>query len=108
MPVYCYTNEGEVVERVFPVGKAPNRITQGGRVFRRDLTVEHGGYRQASVGQGYPKVDSGLGCVAKAVPQVESFIDKHKIKGVKVRKDGCMVYNSARSEYDWRKAKGEA
>jgi hypothetical protein len=43
MPVYCYrTNEGQVIERVFAMGKAPVFIDLGdGTTAERDIMAEH-------------------------------------------------------------------
>lgn len=43
MPAYCYTtDDGEVVERVYPMGKAPRKIKlRDGRTANRNFAVEH-------------------------------------------------------------------
>jgi hypothetical protein len=43
MPRYCYSNRDGTgtVERIYPMGKAPRRIRDRGRVKYRDLVAEH-------------------------------------------------------------------
>lgn len=51
MPIYCYTtNDGKITaEKLFPIGKAPKRITlSGGRLAFRDMTAERKGGTKVS------------------------------------------------------------
>ena len=44
MPIYCYSNDDEVFERIFPRGEAPEIITTGsGTVATRDRRSEFKG-----------------------------------------------------------------
>lgn len=41
MPTYSYSRGDEVVERVFPMGEAPQKIRVGRKVFERDVAADH-------------------------------------------------------------------
>jgi hypothetical protein len=61
---YCYeTEDGEIVDRVFSMGKAPERITlDDGRGATRSFQAEHAGSRPAG-GECWPMAP----CVASGV-----------------------------------------
>lgn len=68
MPTYCYrTTDGQLVERVFPIGTAPPYVRVAGRRARRDMTAERGGNRPCD--HGYPLRSRSLGCPPHAVEQ---------------------------------------
>ena len=47
MATYCYrTKDGQIYERFFPMGKAPEDIRIGNKRARRDLAAEIGGLRE--------------------------------------------------------------
>lgn len=39
MPIYAYRSDGEVIEEIFPMGRAPRTITRDGKKFRRVFAV---------------------------------------------------------------------
>ena len=40
--IYCYeAKDGLVIERVFPIGKAPKQISSRGKVFKRSFSAEN-------------------------------------------------------------------
>ena len=44
MPVYCYrTPDDKLHERVYPMGRAPDELTIGGKNAVRDIAAEHRG-----------------------------------------------------------------
>lgn len=47
MPQYVYTNEenGESVQRVYPMTRIPRTIRVKGLVYHRDIAAEHGGFK---------------------------------------------------------------
>ena len=89
MPLYCYSSEeGEIIERVYPMGKAPATVYQGN--FRRDFQAEQVG-RPARAG--WP-----LTCFASGVNanQAQELRDHFKEAGVptEVTVNGDPVYTS--------------
>jgi hypothetical protein len=92
MPTYCYQKpDGEVVERVFPRGEAPDEILLGGgQTAKRSYRAEFGDRRQ-NASAGWP-----MTCYASGVhPEQASQLREHlRRKGVptEVNKNGDPVY----------------
>lgn len=103
MPVYCFeTNDGQVVERFFPIGKAPREVDIDGKPARRSFRAES---KSLPATSGWP-----LECVASGVnaKQRNDLIDYFKKKGVPtdVTKDGNPVYRDKRHRDKALKARG--
>ena len=89
MPVYCYkTSEGEIIERVFRIGKAPRRIVVNGHTAERSMVDER---KMFPPTKGWPLI-----CVASGVNacQAGELRDHLASKGVptEVTPDGDPVY----------------
>lgn len=101
MPTYCYSSEnGEVIERVYPMGKAPATIYQG--EFRRDFAAE----QTSRPGRaGWP-----ITCFASGVNanQAQELRDHLRERGVptEVTSDGDPVYTSPGHRKKALKARG--
>lgn len=104
MPVYCFTNArtGDTICRVYPMGSAPSRILEAGRVYERDYRAENA---SVPATKGWP-----LECVASGVhpSQAQELRDFYKSRGVptEVTPDGNPVYRDARHRRRALKARG--
>jgi len=103
MPVYCYKSEnGEVQERVYPVGKAPRFISVDGVRAYRSFFHERKGIPSA---KGWP-----IECVASGVNAEDSgkLRDYLSRKGVKteVTPDGNPIYRDSNHRRRALKARG--
>jgi hypothetical protein len=103
MPTYCYeTPGGAVVERVFPIGKAP-RVIQVGRVSaRRSFSAERASIPPA---KGWPLTCFASGVNAAQAGQLREFLNR---KGVptEVTRDGDPIYRNAQHRRKALKARG--
>ena len=106
MPTYCYrTADGEVVERVFQVGRAPKAIVLAGpsrKIARRYFGGEGVGIPAA---KGWP-----IECVASGVhaSQAQDLRDHLRARGVptEVTSDGNPLYRDAAHRRKALKARG--
>jgi hypothetical protein len=95
MPIYCYeTEDGQVVEELFPVGKAPKTVVlDDGSVAKRNLACELKPCR-SHTGAGWP-----FECIASGVhpSQAQQLRDYFRKAGVPtdVSPGGNPVYTSA-------------
>jgi len=113
MPLYCYTtDDGETVERYFPMGGAPASVKVGDKVACRDRAAEaplcfvKGS--QTPVKQGHGKWP--MTCFASGVhpSQAQELRDHLKRNGVPtdVNKDGDPIYTSKEHRKKALKARG--
>jgi hypothetical protein len=92
---YCYqTGDGEIVDRVFCMGKAPERITlDDGRVAERSFQAEHSGTRRAG-GECWPmKPCFASGVNASQAGELRKFLSDRGCK-TEVTGDGDPIYTS--------------
>lgn len=88
--IYCYeTSNGEVVERDFPMGKAPATIRVKGRRAKRSYAAEHAGSRPA--GAGWPLECLGSGVSGHQAGELRAFFKKHRFD-CDVSRDGNPIY----------------
>lgn len=93
MPTYCYSiQDGQVVERIFPMGDAPKAIQLDGQEAKRDYRAERVGVPAT---KGWPM----QACVASGVHpgQAQELRDGLRRAGVptEVTKGGDPIYRSA-------------
>lgn len=91
MPIYCYeTEEGEIVERMFDIGKAPKTITVDGVKATRCIAAELVSVPATS---GWPLTCYASGVNAEDADKLRDHLAK---KGVptEVTPDGDPVYTS--------------
>jgi len=98
MPAYCYEmDDGEIIERVFPVGKAPKTLTA-----RRCFAAERKGLPPS---KGWP-----MTCVASGVnaSQADELRKHFQQVGVptEVTSDGDPIYRDAKHRKKALKARG--
>ena len=103
MPIYCYeTDMGEIIERVFDMGKAPKYIYVNGEYARRNFAAESVGVPATT---GWP-----LTCYASGVNAEDAgkLRDHLKEKGVptEVTPDGDPIYTSHAHRKKALKARG--
>ena len=92
MPIYCYeTKRGAIVERVFPVGKAPRAIRVGRSEATRSFASERKGFPPKS---GWPMTCYASGVNASQAGELRDLLAS---KGVptEVTKDGDPVYRDS-------------
>lgn len=89
MPTYCYVNKsGKVVERIYPIGKAPSTIKLDGSRYARCIAVEHAGFRNTP--GNWPQKTTMSGVLPSQANELRDFLQR---KGVptEVCKDGEMI-----------------
>ena len=90
MPTYCYSRDGEVIERFFSMGEAPPRVRVGRRVFDRDYTAERAATRPPG---NWPMESDAVGVDA-------SQVDEARAESVRLgvptdfSRDGCAIFTS--------------
>lgn len=106
MPMYCYRSQatGEVVEEVYPMGKAPRRIEREGVHFDRDIAAEQCG--RATVSKSlWPKVSHAMGCAPDQIEEFKQYDKQHGVTGCEYLPNGDMkVTKDGRRQ--WLKAHG--
>jgi hypothetical protein len=109
MPTYCYKREdnGEIVEKFFPIGKAPQSIefnvinTTGSTIAKavthvtahRNIVAEQRKSKPRNAGQ-WPRESHAFGC---APHQAKAFTEKTAAMGVPTefsKETGCAVIKS--------------
>lgn len=92
MARYDYANaDGTVViEKVFPMGKAPDEVKAGGETLFRQFSAP--GLLNTSVVQGVYQVCDATGCTDRQRPEIDSAYAKMGLKGEwKRQKDGFLA-----------------
>jgi len=104
MPVYCYrTAEGEVIEEVFPMGKAPKSITtESGELAKRSFSAESKSFPPTS---GWPLECLGSGVSAHDRGKLEKELTKLGVP-TQVSADGNPIYTDANHRKKALKARG--
>ena len=104
MPTYCYQHgeTGRIVERVFPVGKAPRFFIEKGRHYTRCYQAERASIPPA---KGWPLTCFASGVNAAQAGQLREFLNR---KGVptEVTRDGDPIYRNAQHRRKALKARG--
>ena len=102
MPMYCYRNGRNVIERWFPASHHPNEFVFKGKTYRRDFAAEGVG---VPASRGWP-----MECVASGVApsQAQELRDYYRKHGVptEVTADGNPVYRDARHRRKALKVRG--
>ena len=71
---YCYTNsQGETIDRPFPMGRAPRRVTVEGVRFDRDFAAQFAG-KKHNAGQ-WPKLCDACGVIPQQIPEAEAHLN---------------------------------
>ena len=100
MPVYCYSNkEGNVIEKSFPVGKAPE-ILKGG--FERDYGAEG---TSVPATKGWPFECLGSGVNAEQREELGTFLDQSGVP-TEISRDGNPIYRNNNHRRRALKARG--
>lgn len=114
MPIYCFTTQnGETIERAFPMGAVPAKIQYHDMLAYRDRRAEGiVGFVKGSktpVKQGYAKYPMEP-CIASGVhaSQAQELRDFHKRHGldIEVTNDGDPIYKSAAQRRKALKSRG--
>jgi len=114
MATYVFSTEnGEVVERVFPMGGCPASVEVDGRVAKRNRSLE---YKHTFIKGTKTPIKRGNGtwpmnpCVASGVQpdQAQELRDYLKDRGVptEVNKDGDPIYTSQKHQDKALKVRG--
>lgn len=102
MPMYCYSNGDDVIQRWFPMSHHPKSIRHKGKTYVRDLSAER---PFVAPHAGWP-----IECVASGVnpDQAGELRDYLAKKGVptEVSADGNPIYRDARHRRKALKARG--
>ena len=89
MPVYCYeTSSGGVVDRVFPIGKAPKYVLVGGRKATRSFSSESCG---VPAKKGWPMTCCASGVNAEDAAKLRKHLSDRGVP-TDVTSDGDPVY----------------
>jgi len=103
MPIFCYEKEpGEIVERFFDVGEAPDEIIENGVKMRRVWSVQR---ISVPATTGWPITCYATGVNAKDAGELRDFL---KAKGVptEVTPDGDPIYRDHAHRRRALKARG--
>jgi len=114
MALYVFeTDDGDVIERAFPMGGCPASVKVDGKIAKRNRSLE---YQHAFVKGTKTPVKRGHGkwpmlpCVASGVQpsQANELRDFYKQRGmnVEVNKDGDPIYTSAKQREKALKIRG--
>lgn len=106
MPTYCYTAEddGETVERVFVMGKAPGKITlPGGRSAFRDYRAEQSG-PHSSPGT-WPQHSTAAGVMPSQIAEAQAASVKAGVP-TQFTADGEAIFTSRKHRRDYLKSVG--
>ena len=103
MPAYCYkTLTGRVIDRVFRVGKAPQRIRVDGQVAVRSIVDEHKMFPST---RGWPLVCVASGVHPDQAGELRSYLRGHGVP-TDVTPDGDPVYRNPAHRKKALKARG--
>ncbi len=72
MPIYCYRRPGgEIIERAFPMGEAPQSVCVNGCVAERDFQAEHSSVKElrGTAPGGWPMESNALALHPDQVPE---------------------------------------
>lgn len=89
MATFCYELEGEIIERIFSVGEAPQEITVNGKTARRCYQAELSGVRR--------RLDHDLCSEALAVKPAEAKKQMQEMK----RMPGCPDHIDGLGRLHW-------
>ena len=85
MPFYCYSLNGEVIEEMFPLGQAPEKIERDGKVYERDIVADHHDFRNANKAN-YPYESMALGVPVHGIPERIEHLKRNGIKNPQFNK----------------------
>lgn len=77
MATYSYSaDNGHIIERTFPMGKAPRRVRFKGRIYRRDYRGEWRPHRQGEHAKLYPLRSDAFGVGIDQVTEATAHMKK--------------------------------
>ena len=92
MPTYCYeTADGVLVEKFFPIGKAPRFVRVGKKLARRSFAAERKGVPSPRC---WPMECFASGVNASQAGELRAYLANHGVP-TEVTPDGDPVYRSA-------------
>ncbi|HON66287.1 MAG TPA: hypothetical protein PLS23_07295 [Phycisphaerae bacterium] len=76
MPMYCYRNQAtnEVLEEVYPMGKAPRRIRRDGKHYVRDIASEFPMVTPPGIGGHRMRRSRALGVPPFQIPAMQKHL----------------------------------
>ncbi len=93
MPQYCYTSsEGQTVERLFSMGKAPRTVTEGDICFVRDIPAEWDGRRNSDP---YPKLSDALGVLGSQASEASRHLHEQGVPTEFTSDGRCVVESNS-------------
>lgn len=105
MPVYCYRGErSQAVERVFPIGKAPDVFFEDGKRFKRDRAAEMASISVPAT-SGWPMTCYASGVNANQAGELRNHLADAGVP-TEVTADGDPVYRNAKHRKKALKARG--
>jgi hypothetical protein len=103
MPVYCYEmDDGILVEKFFPAGKAPRFVRVGKKKASRSYTAER---KSVPSSRGWPMTCVASGVHASQAGELRDCLARAGVP-TEVTKDGDPVYRSAIHRKKALKARG--
>ena len=103
MPVYCYeTVDGKLVEKFFPVGRAPRFVRVAKKRARRSFAAER---KSVPSPRCWPMTCFASGVHASQADQLRAHLTKAGVP-TEVTRDGDPVYRSAEHRRKALKARG--
>ncbi len=102
MPIYCYSNNGEVVEQFFHCGEAPEEVKLDGHVFRRDYSAER---VNMPAKKGWPITCCASGVHPSQAQELRDYFTKHGVP-TEVTEHGDPVYRDMNHQRKALKCRG--
>ena len=102
MPMYCYRNGSQVIERYFPMSSHPKEIVVRGKVFRRDIASEGVSVPATA---GWPMECYASGVNPDQAGELRKFF-KDRGCPTEVSADGNPIYRNARHRKKALKLRG--
>lgn len=105
MPIYLYTtSDGETVERVRRMGKAPKSVKlKDGRRAQRNIAAEHKGRR--SLCGNWPMISVSTGVHPRQISEARAMDEKLGVS-CEFTKRGMRKFNDRNHRMRWNKATG--
>lgn len=104
MPVYCYQSEatGQIIERVYPIGKAPKLLRMKTGIAKRSFAAESKSFPPT---KGWPMTCIASGVHASQAKELERHLADAGVP-TQVTRDGDPIYRDAKHRRKALKARG--
>ena len=102
MPTYCFKNKNKVIERFFHMNEVPESVTEGRKVFERDIRSEMANVPSES---NWPQECVASGVNAAQAGELREHFKRNGLN-ISVSDDGDPTYISANQKSKALKCRG--